>query len=95
MQFKGKWKRVPGGGGNDAYPDEIEFNDQGLYFGRKGPDGRDFSTWDAGRYEVLGPARVKLSTANDAEITYPYAAADDTVTFTTPEGGKVRYRKVK
>ena len=93
MQFQGNWKKVSTDPGEDAYPDEIEFNDKGLYFGRKGPGGHNYTVWDVGRYEVLGPDRVKLSTSNDAEITYPYSCANDAVTFTTPEGRRVQYRR--
>jgi hypothetical protein len=48
-----------------------------------------------GRFHVVGPGRIRLTTANDAEVIYPVRVAEDTLTVVTPRDGEIRYRRVK
>lgn len=80
---------------SDIYPDEIELFESGTYEGRKGEAGGEFTLWDAGEYEVLSEDRIKISTANDAEIVYRFAISHDRLTFVDEDGCEFKYRRVE
>lgn len=87
----GRWRRTGRSPGDDLYPDTIEFTDRGVYFGAKEPG--EFTLWDSGGYEALPASKVRISTANDAEILYPFKVEDDVLTFTDEKGTRIQYRR--
>ena len=78
----------------DVYPDVIEFRRDGLYTGTPASPG-EFVVWDVGRYVVESANQVKLSTANDAEISYRFKLDGEELTVEDAEGGRLRYVRAK
>lgn len=89
----GSWEKTTADPCSQVYPDTIQFQENGLYFGQKEPSGT-FSQWDVGTFEVVSPEEVKISTANDAIITYEYTILNDQLQFVDPDGCAFDYRKV-
>jgi hypothetical protein len=88
----GEWQKTTACSCDELYPDHLIFQDNGIYFGRRDPPG-SFTTWDAGKYEVVGPEQVRLSTANDAIIPYRYSLIGDELTFEDGEKCVFRYQR--
>jgi hypothetical protein len=88
----GHWQKVTNSACSSTYPDHIEFRDRGLYFGRKIEPG-SFTLWDVGTYEPVSRSEIKLSTANDAVVSYRVEITNDTMTFVDPEGCRFQYRR--
>ncbi len=92
-QLVGNWKKISRSACDELYPDGIRFQENGLYFGHKNPPGT-FTQWDVGTYEIVGPDRINISTANDAIVTYELVISNDTLTFVDPADCQFRYRKM-
>lgn len=92
VQLKGVWHKMSRSQCSEQYPDRLDIREGGLYFGQKDPAG-SFTQWDAGTWEVAGPEQVKLSTANDAVLTYNFLLAGDLLTFIDPQGCEIQYRR--
>lgn len=90
----GEWQKVTASSCGDLYPDHLIFQDNGIYFGRRDPPGT-FTAWDAGKYEVVGPEQVRLSTANDAILPYRFSLIGDVLTFEDGERCIFRYQRTK
>ncbi len=87
----GKWNREFG---RDAtmYPEELEFREH-TYRGRNLRDRLNVPYWDAGGYQVLEGNRIRISTANDAQIVYEFRIDGDLLTFSDPSGKTIQYRR--
>ena len=90
----GTWQKMTSSRCSEAYPDRIEFRENGLYFGRKDPPG-SFTIWDAGKFTVTGENRVQISTANDANLTYGFSISKGVLTFLDSEECEFQYRKAQ
>ena len=88
----GHWQKVTVSACSQAYPDRIEFRSNGLYFAENDPP-RVFSTWDVGTHAADGPGRVKISTANDAVVSYRLTFSGDTVAFVDAGDCRFEYRR--
>jgi hypothetical protein len=88
----GHWEKSSQSACSEQYPDRIEFRDQGLYFGQRGPQGT-YTHWDAGTWEVVSDSQMKLSTANDAVITYAVQLNGNVLKFTDAQSCQIEYRK--
>jgi hypothetical protein len=68
---------------------------KGIYAGHKGELGTDFTLWDSGTYRILSENKIKISTANDAEIVYSfsYSNENDTITFSDDNNCQFQYRR--
>jgi hypothetical protein len=93
LKIIGNWEKIAGSPCSQAYPDAIQFQEGGLYFGQKDPPGA-FTQWDVGTFEVVGPKQVKISTANDAIVSYGFSILNDVLTFVDPDGCEYSYRRV-
>lgn len=91
----GRWKKVTTTKCSEIYPDVLEFLEYGMYTGMRGEEGKEFSWWDTGEYQVLSESQVKISTANDAEITYEFSISGDVLTFTDNDGCEFQYRRIE
>ena len=89
----GTWQKVTRSRCSETYPDELEFRANGIYFGRRGDSGQEFTVWDAGGYRVLGGDRVRISTANDAQIAYEFSLSGGVLRFVAPDGCRFEYRR--
>lgn len=93
-QLVGNWEKVSRSECSQAYPDSLHFQEGGLYFGQKDPPGT-FTLWDAGTYEIVDLEHIKISTANDAIVTYDFSITDDVLGFIDPDGCEFKYQRVK
>ena len=89
----GQWEKLPHSPCAQRYPDTLEFRERGLYVGRSDPPGA-FSLWDAGTFELLDPQHLRLSTANDALVTYDVSWQQDRLAFVDADGCEFAYRKM-
>lgn len=90
QKLQGTWLRGTVSQGSDDYPDRIEFKEKGLYFGKK-KEPNTFTCWDVGTYEVVSDNEVRISTANDAVITYQFTMSGDTLRFVDAQGQALEY----
>ena len=88
----GRWEKRSQTPCSEQYPDRLDFRNQGLYSGQRGPQGT-YTHWDAGTWEVVGESQMKISTANDAVLTYAVQLNGDILRFTDPQGCQIEYRK--
>jgi hypothetical protein len=93
-QLVGIWEKFTSSTCSQVYPDTLQFQENGLYFGQKDPPGT-FSYWDVGTFEVLSPKQVKISTANDAIVAYDFSISQDVLTFKDADGCEFKYRRVQ
>lgn len=92
LQLVGKWEKTTRSACSQMYPDHIEFQERGLYYGQKEPQGT-FTQWDVGTYEIVDPTHVKISTANDAIISYEFSISNDVLKFEDLDGCEFKYRR--
>ena len=92
-QLVGNWEKITRSTCSQVYPDTIQFQKGGLYFGQKDPPGT-FTQWDAGTFEVVSSKQIKISIANDAIIIYGFSILNDVLTFIDPDGCEYSYRRV-
>ena len=90
----GRWEKLTDSPCSRTYPPALEFQARGLYFGTKADPG-DFAQWDVGTFEVVNARQMKISTANDAVITYQYTLEKDVLTFVDEEDCRFQYRRVQ
>lgn len=95
MTLVGSWKKITTTKCSEIYPDNIEFQERGIYFGQKEPEAKVHPLWDSGGYEVLSDNQVKISTANDAEIIYSYSISGNVLTFVDKRGCELQYLRVE
>jgi hypothetical protein len=88
----GQWRKATRTPCSERYPDRLLFREGGIYTGHTEPPGA-FTHWDVGTFEVVGPDRVEISTANDAVVSYTFTASGDTLSFRDPEGCDFEYVK--
>jgi hypothetical protein len=70
-QFAGQWEKVTRSACGQKYPETIQFQAAGSFVGRSDPPGT-YAHWDVGSFEVVDPAHVRISIANDALVTYEF-----------------------
>jgi hypothetical protein len=87
-----RWEKTSRTTCAERYPERIEFRDGGLYFGEKDPPG-SYTVWDAGTWEVPDGSHIKMSTANDAVLTYTVSLSEGTLTFIDGNKCEIQYKK--
>lgn len=90
--LRGTWHKTEETHCNRVYPQVVEFREGGLYSGQGAKPG-DAPRWDSGTWEIIGPTKAKISTANDAELTYEFSLQGETLTFVDQQGCRFQYRK--
>ncbi len=90
----GVWEKVTDAPCARVYPTRLEFREGGLYAGT-GAQAGPVPGWDTGTYNVISATHVRISTLNDAIITYQYSISGDTLTFKDPAGCEFQYRKAQ
>ena len=88
----GTWVKLTQSDCSGVYPHRLEFRENGIYFGQKEPPG-GFTQWDLGTYEVVASDKIKISTANDALVTYEFVFLNDLLTFVDPDHCRFEYRR--
>ncbi|MCW3997955.1 MAG: hypothetical protein NWF10_05225 [Candidatus Bathyarchaeota archaeon] len=71
-EIVGKWIKINDLEGSEIYPDEIDFQENGIYFGKEGVGTELFTLWDVGTYQIVSENMIKISTANDEIIAYRF-----------------------
>lgn len=89
----GQWIRVSQGPAAEIYPERLQFTERGTFAGSNAHDSRWHPIWDTGVYKLVGDGKVRLSTANDAEIEYPVWSEGEELTFAIGERAEVKYRR--
>ena len=90
----GFWQKVFADDCGREYPNTLEFNDKGLFFTHKA-ENDPYTVWDVGTYSVESDTKIKLSTSNDAVISYSYGISGDHITFVINPHCKITYKKQK
>jgi len=90
-QLFGNWEKITRSTCSRIYPDTIQFQKGGLYFGQKDTPGT-FTQWDVGSFEVAGNKQIKISIANDAIVTYEFSILNDVLMFIDQDGCQYSYR---
>jgi hypothetical protein len=88
----GAWEKITVSACSESYPDRIVFQPNGLYAGHRDPPGT-FTTWDVGKLVVIDAGHVRMTTANDAHVTYIVTISGDVVTFVDPDLCAFSYRR--
>lgn len=93
----GTWAKVARVECAEKYPEQLRFTERGLYFGESEETAasRHHTVWDVGRFEVVGPESIKVSTSYDAEIVYGFNVTADALTFKDPDGCEFSYRRAE
>ena len=89
----GTWRKLTASPCSERYPDRLHLQASGQYIGSNDDPGK-FALWDAGTVDVVGAKEIRLSTANDAIVTYDFSLAADVLRFVDPDGCKFSYRRV-
>ena len=92
QQLVGTWEKITDSECSRKYPDRITFQEGKLYFAQSDPG--TFTFWDVGTYEATSPKSVKVSTANDALISYKFSISENIVSFVDPDGCEFKYQRV-
>jgi len=93
LPLLGAWEKVSKAKCDEIYPERLEFSDRGLYVGKEGPSSQYHPVLDAGRYVVIDPGHLRMSTSNDAEVTYEMSLSRDVLTFKDKDGCEFQYRR--
>lgn len=88
----GTWEKTTASPCSEAYPDRLVFQRNGTYLGFRTPG--TFTIWDAGEFTIVAHDQVRISTANDADVTCRFTVAGDTVTFVDPQSCEFTYRRL-
>lgn len=93
-QLVGAWERQTDAPCSRVYPEFIEFREEGLFSGTGGEPG-GVPGWDTGTWEIAGPRQIKISTMNDAVLTYEFSLVEGILTFVDADKCEVRYRAAR
>jgi hypothetical protein len=93
MELGGRWQKVSRSACGEAYPDLLELEPGGRYTGTNEAGSALHPLWDRGGWEPAGPGRVRISTANDAEIEYAVELEGDALAFVDPDGCRIEYAR--
>lgn len=92
-QLVGRWEKLTDSPCSRVYPNFLEFRIEGLYSGT-GMETGDSPGWDIGTWQIVSPTQVKISTVNDAIITYEFSLSGNILTFVDPGKCRFRYRRM-
>ncbi len=95
MNIIGAWQKKDRSNCNEKYPEKIVFAENGIYKGEASGDSMLHPIWDVGTFEIIKEGTVRISTSNDAYITYPVTLRDGMLSFTDPDGCLIEYRPDK
>lgn len=76
----------------EIYPEKIEFRADGCYLTPM--RGNTFYEWQAGDFEIVDEAAIKIQISNDAMVSYHYKMSEGRLTFTAADGSSVSYKKL-
>jgi len=93
LALLGRWQKTTTSPWASPYPNEMDFDERGIYFGNPGPSEGAFTIWDSGGYELVDPDHLRISTATDEERTYRFSVSEGVLQVTVPEGSVLEYRR--
>jgi hypothetical protein len=75
------------------YPDEITFDRDGIYSGKKAPGSLVASKLDAGIFDRIDEKSIRMSTATDREETFAVDVSEDALVLVDEEGKELSYKR--
>ncbi len=75
------------------YPDEITFDPDGIYSGKKAPGSGVESKLDAGVFDRIDKTSIRLSTATDRDETFALDVSEDDLKLVDEEGKELSYKR--
>ncbi len=93
-QLFGYWERQTDLPCSRVYPKLIEFREEGMYLGT-GTESGEAPGWDSGTWQLISSTQIRISTLNDAIITYQFSLQDDRLRFVDPDGCEFEYSRMK
>lgn len=92
MKLKGTWTKQTQSDCGQMYPAQIEFKDDDRYSAQPDNGATQHPIWDVGTWTIVDK-QIKISTANDAIITYAVSLKDTILTIKAPDGCTLEYKK--
>ena len=92
MKLNGIWTKITQSDCGQLYPAQLEFKDNDRYSAAADDGATQHPIWDVGTWTVAEKT-IRLSTANDATITYAISLKDNVLTIKSPDGCTLAYRK--
>ena len=78
---------------DDSYPDELTFESDGLYTGRKTARSAKASKLDLGVFEHIDEKSVRMSTATDRDETFAVETSESELKLVDEEGLELLYAR--
>ena len=75
------------------YPDEITFDPDGIYSGRKAAGSAVASKLDAGVFDRIDKTSIRMSTATDRDETFALDVSADDLKLVDEEGKELSYKR--
>lgn len=75
------------------YPDEITFDPDGIYSGKKAPGSPVASKLDVGVFDRLDETSIRMSTATDRDETFALDVSADDLKLVDEEGKELSYKR--
>jgi len=75
------------------YPDELTFEVDGIFSGKKAPGSSVASKLDVGVFERVSETSIRMSTATDRDETFSLDAAADKLKLVDEKGKQLSYRR--
>ena len=92
MNLNGTWIKLTRSDCGRSYPAQLALNANDRYVARPDADAVQHPIWDVGSWTAAG-GELRLSTANDAIIRYPFSLKNNVLTIKTPDGCTLDYQR--
>jgi hypothetical protein len=96
----GNWIKIHHTECSRRYPARLEFRENGVYlvYLEDNDTTKERPLWDGGEYEIISESQIRISTANDAKLTYNFSISKSgggrTLIFLDSQGCKFLYSAV-
>ncbi len=78
---------------DEPYPDEITFESDGIYSGKKAPGSRLASKLDVGVFDRIDETSIRMSTSTDRLETFAVDVSDDALKLVDEDGKELSYTR--
>ncbi len=77
------------------YPDELTFEADGIFHGKKAPGSPTASKLDVGVFEKIDETSLRMSTATDREETFALDVSADQLKLVDERGKELSYKRIR
>lgn len=91
MDITGTWTKISKLNCGEKYPEKITFRKNGLYQGEDSAYKAMHTVWDVGTFEIVKESLIKMSTSNDAIISYQISLKNKKLSFKDDAGCVTEY----